>query len=87
MLFDRDPFPSTYSAYPGVPTVIRNVTIFDGEGGRIDNGTVVLADGKVVSFRQATGDRAQWGQEIYRVVHGVKGADFVAVETSGLRNG
>ncbi len=41
------PFPSTYKAYPGVPTAIRNVTIFDGEGGRIDNGTVVLIDGKV----------------------------------------
>jgi imidazolonepropionase-like amidohydrolase len=41
------PFPSTYQAYPGVPTAIRNVTIFDGEGGRIDDGTVVLIDGKV----------------------------------------
>ncbi|HEU5286356.1 MAG TPA: amidohydrolase family protein [Sphingomicrobium sp.] len=46
---NEDPFPSTYVRYPGVPTVIRNATVFDGEGGRIDGGTVVLADGVVQS--------------------------------------
>jgi imidazolonepropionase-like amidohydrolase len=44
---NEDPFPSTYVAYPGVPTAIRNATIFDGEGGQINNGTVILADGVV----------------------------------------
>jgi imidazolonepropionase-like amidohydrolase len=48
--FSRDPFPSTYRAYPGVPTLVRNVTIFDGEGGRIDNGAILFADGKVVAL-------------------------------------
>jgi imidazolonepropionase-like amidohydrolase len=43
-----DPYPSTYHAYPGVPTLITNVTVFDGEGGRIDGGSVLFADGKVV---------------------------------------
>jgi imidazolonepropionase-like amidohydrolase len=47
VLFDRDPFASTYQRYPGALTVIRNATIFDGEGGRINGGTVVLADGVV----------------------------------------
>ena len=42
-----DPYPSTYHAYPGTPTVIRGATVYDGEGGQIDNGTVVLADGVV----------------------------------------
>lgn len=42
-----DPFPSTYKRYPGVLTAIRGATVFDGEGGRIDDGTVVLADGVV----------------------------------------
>ena len=42
-----DPYPSTYRAYPGVVTAITNATIFDGEGGRIDNGTIVLAEGRV----------------------------------------
>lgn len=39
---NKDPYPSTYKPYPGAATAIRNVTIFDGEGGRIDNGVVFL---------------------------------------------
>ena len=42
-----DPYPSTYRPYPGVPTAITGATIFDGEGGRIENGTIVLADGRI----------------------------------------
>jgi len=42
-----DPFPSTYHRYPGAVTAIRGATVFDGEGARIDNGTVVLADGVI----------------------------------------
>jgi imidazolonepropionase-like amidohydrolase len=41
------PFASTYKAYPGVTTLIHGATIFDGEGGRIDNGDVLLRDGKI----------------------------------------
>ncbi|GAA4741810.1 amidohydrolase [Sphingomonas daechungensis] len=44
---NQDPYPSTYQRYPGAVTAIRGATIFDGEGGRIENGTVVLADGVV----------------------------------------
>ena len=44
---NEDPYPSTYRAYPGTPTVIRGATIFDGEGAQIDNGTIVLAEGVV----------------------------------------
>jgi imidazolonepropionase-like amidohydrolase len=51
---NEDPYASTYVRYPGAVTVIRGATVFDGEGGRIDNGTVVLADGVV----QAIGDAA-----------------------------
>ena len=40
---NEDPYPSTYRAYPGTPTVIRHATVFDGEGGRIDNGTVIAS--------------------------------------------
>src|SRR4030095_12242091 len=43
----ENPYPSTYHPYGGVPTLIRNATILDGEGGRIDNGSLLLADGKV----------------------------------------
>ena len=44
---NEDPYPSTYVRYPGVPTVIRHATVFDGDGRRFDNGTVVLANGVV----------------------------------------
>ncbi len=50
--YNHDPYPSTYHAYPGVPTVVTNVTIFDGEGGRIDNGQILFADGKIVGLGQ-----------------------------------
>ncbi|WP_404374139.1 amidohydrolase [Sphingomonas sp. MMS24-J45] len=46
--YSHDPFPSTYKPYPGVPTLVTHVTIFDGEGGRIDDGSVLFADGKIV---------------------------------------
>ena len=45
--YSHDPYPSTYRAYPGVPTAIVGGTVFDGEGRRIDNGVVILADGVV----------------------------------------
>ncbi len=48
-----DPYPSTYRAYPGVPTLITHVTLLDGEGGRIDDGAVLFADGKVVQVGKA----------------------------------
>ena len=44
----QTPYPSTYRAYPGTPTALVGATIYDGAGGRIDNGTVLFADGKVV---------------------------------------
>ncbi len=43
------PFASTYKAYPGIATAIRNVTIYDGEGGKIDNGVVFMSGGKISS--------------------------------------
>ncbi len=45
-----DPFPSTYRPYPGVTTVIRGATIYDGAGHRIDNGMVRLEGGKVAEI-------------------------------------
>jgi imidazolonepropionase-like amidohydrolase len=51
--FNADPYPSTYKPYPGVPTLVTNVTIYDGEGGRIDGGQVLFADGKIVALGQS----------------------------------
>lgn len=47
-----NPFPSTYKAYPGAPTLIRGATIYDGKGGQIDNGEILLRDGKIVAVGQ-----------------------------------
>jgi imidazolonepropionase-like amidohydrolase len=43
---------SSYRPWPGVPTVIADVTIFDGKGGRIDGGAVRFEGGKVVAIGQ-----------------------------------
>lgn len=43
------PYPSTYEAYPGAPTALVGATVYDGTGGRIDNGTVLFSGGKVVA--------------------------------------
>ncbi|HYJ53122.1 MAG TPA: amidohydrolase [Allosphingosinicella sp.] len=43
----EDPYPSTYHPYAGVPTAITGATIYDGEGARIENGTLVMVDGRI----------------------------------------
>ncbi len=50
--YSHDPFPSTYRAYPSVPTLITNVTIYDGEGGKIERGQALFADGRIVAIGQ-----------------------------------
>jgi len=45
-----DPYPSTYRAYPGAPTALVGATVYDGAGGRIENGTVLLAEGEIVAI-------------------------------------
>lgn len=51
--YSHDPFPSTYRAYPGRPTLITNVTVLDGEGGRIEGGQVLFRDGRIVAVGQS----------------------------------
>ena len=50
--YSHDPYPSTYRVYPGAPTLVQHVTIFDGEGGRIDDGSVLFREGRIVSVGQ-----------------------------------
>ena len=47
--YNKDPYPSTYRRYGGAPTALVGATVYDGAGGRIDNGVVLFADGKVVA--------------------------------------
>jgi len=48
-----DPYPSTYKPYGSTPTLLRNVNIYDGKGGKILNGMVALADGRIVGVGQS----------------------------------
>ncbi len=48
--YPETPYASTYRPYPGVPTALTGATVYDGAGGRIDHGTVLFADGKVVGI-------------------------------------
>ncbi len=48
------PYASTYQRYPGRPTALVGATVFDGKGGRIDHGTVLFADGKLVAVGDAS---------------------------------
>jgi imidazolonepropionase-like amidohydrolase len=43
----KNPFPSTYAPLPGGPTALVGASIFTGTGARIDNGTVLMRDGKI----------------------------------------
>ncbi|HSM53105.1 MAG TPA: amidohydrolase [Erythrobacter sp.] len=45
--FNKNPYPSTYRPYPGVPTALVGATVFDGTGAQLDNATVLLRDGKI----------------------------------------
>ncbi len=46
----NNPFPSTYKAIDSAPVVITNVVILDGLGNRIDEGEILLEDGKIAEF-------------------------------------
>ncbi|WP_348673512.1 amidohydrolase [uncultured Abyssibacter sp.] len=43
----REPFASTYQPLPSKTTLIRNATVLTGTGERIDNGAVLLEDGRI----------------------------------------
>ena len=47
--FPPDPFPSTYHPLPSQPTLIRHVIIYTGTGAEIDDGDVLMKDGKVAA--------------------------------------
>jgi imidazolonepropionase-like amidohydrolase len=44
---DKDPFPSTYQPLPSQTVVFNNVTILDGIGGQIENGSALIQNGKI----------------------------------------
>ena len=42
-----NPYPSTYKAYPSETLLITNATVLDGAGKRIENGALLIEDGKI----------------------------------------
>ena len=45
-----EPYSSTYQAHPGSPTIIRNATVLDGTGRRLDGADVLMRDGRIVAI-------------------------------------
>lgn len=48
-----DPFPSTYRPLAGAPTLIRGATFYDGRGGKIMGGMLLLSGGRIAAYGQA----------------------------------
>ena len=48
-----DPYPSTYRPLPRVDTLIRDATVLDGAGHRLENADVLTHDGKIVAVGPA----------------------------------
>ncbi len=47
--YNPDPYPSTYKPLPADNVLIRNATVFDGLGGEIKGGAVLIQDGKITA--------------------------------------
>ncbi len=48
--FDLDPYPSTYEPFESGTTLITNAHIFDGAGGEITNGSILIEDGRIAAI-------------------------------------
>src|SRR5690606_26704616 len=48
----KDPFPSTYRPAPSEPTLIRGATVLIGNGERIDDGDVLIVNGRIEGVGQ-----------------------------------
>ena len=42
-------FASTYKPFPNVATALKGATVYDGKGGKIENGVVFMSGGKIVA--------------------------------------
>lgn len=52
-ILPQDPLPSTYRPHPRSTMMITNVTILDGAGARIEQGSILLEEGKVAAIGKA----------------------------------
>ncbi len=51
---NEDPYPSTYARYPGAVTMIRDASLLDGEGGRLDHASLLFEDGIIKAIGGAS---------------------------------
>jgi imidazolonepropionase-like amidohydrolase len=49
VVYPADPYPSTYKPLPPTDVLIRNATVFDGLGGELKNGSVLIQGGKITA--------------------------------------
>ncbi|SEK70526.1 Imidazolonepropionase [Colwellia chukchiensis] len=47
VVFNDNPYPSTYKVLPSQTTLIKNATVLTGTGTRLDNADVLMVDGKI----------------------------------------
>ncbi|WP_308911460.1 amidohydrolase [Pseudokordiimonas caeni] len=50
---DKDPFPSTYTPLESQTTLIINANIYDGKGGEIEGGAILMEGGKIKAVGQS----------------------------------
>jgi imidazolonepropionase-like amidohydrolase len=50
-----EPYASTYARMPSGPVLIVNATILTGTGGRIENGSLLISDGRIEQIGDGTG--------------------------------
>jgi imidazolonepropionase-like amidohydrolase len=48
--FTQDAYPSTYTPLPRTDTLIRDATVLDGRGGRLEHSDLLLKDGHIVAI-------------------------------------
>lgn len=58
-LFAAEPFPSTYEPIASGPVLIEGATLLTGDGGRIENGSLLIVDGRIAEIGSGvSADRA-----------------------------
>jgi imidazolonepropionase-like amidohydrolase len=72
---NANPFPSTYKPFPSRPTLIKNVTILTAAGPRIENGALLMRDGKIVVVAKSANDAA--------ITREISGAEPVIIDGQG----
>ena len=59
-----DPFPSTYRPYPSETVLITGATLLTGTGARIDDGAVLMQDGRIAAVGAADAVTAPAGASV-----------------------